>query len=68
MFFLPGTPKDLLTYFADNLVYEGDIREIMTYNPKNKTYFAPMSMKVFMGNTRALWRLLARTFKHLIKR
>ena len=62
------TPDDLLTYFADNLVYEGDIREIMTYNPKKKTYFAPMSMKVFMGNTRALWRLLVRTFKHIIKR
>ena len=44
---------------------EGDIRNIMTYNPKNKSYFAPMSMKVFVGNATALWNLIARSFKAL---
>ena len=62
------TPDDLLKYFADNLVYKGDIREIMTYNPKKKTYFAPMSMKVFMGNATSLWRLISRTFKSFFKK
>lgn len=62
------TPDDLLVYFKDNMVYKGDIRNIMTYNPKNKTYFAPMSMKVFVGNTTALWRLIVRTFKALFNK
>ena len=62
------TPDDLLTYFEDNIVYKGDIRKIMTYNPKNKSYFAPMSMKVFMGNTKSLLRLFTRTFKSLLKK
>lgn len=59
------TPDDLLVYFKDNIVYKGDIRNIMTYNPKNKSYFAPMSMKVFVGNATALWNLIARSFKAL---
>lgn len=62
------TPDDLLIYFKDNLVYKGDIREIMTYNPKKKNYFAPMSMKVFVGNTTSLWRLISRTFKSFFKK
>ena len=57
------TPDDLLTYFEANMVYRGDVRGIMTYNPENKNYFAPMSMKVAMGNMKALFRLIKRTFK-----
>lgn len=60
------TPDDLLTYFEDKLVYRGDIRGLMTYNPKKKNYFAPMTMKVAIGNTKSLIRLIARTFKALI--
>lgn len=60
------TPDDLLVYFKDNMVYRGDIREIMTYNQKNKSYFAPMSKKVALGNMKSLFRLISRTFKAII--
>ena len=60
------TPDDLLICFKDNLVYRGDVRGLMTYNPKNKKYFAPVSMKVVVGNAKGLLRLILRTFKALI--
>lgn len=60
------TPDDILTYFEDKLVYRGDVRGLMTYNPKKKNYFAPLTLKVAWGNTRALFRLITRTIKALI--
>ena len=47
------TPDDLLTYFEDNIVYRGDIRGIMNCTTESKNYFAPLSMKVVVGNTKS---------------
>lgn len=53
-------PDDLLNLLADNIIYQGDIRNCLIQNDTDNTYFAPLTKEAYAGSVNAIWELFKR--------
>ena len=55
-------PDDLLTELADYKYIEKDIRECISYNEANSTYFAPFQIRIIPKSIAAVGRIIKHSF------